>query len=277
MVASFIAAFASVERPRHVLGPGARHANEGRDADLKRGDADLAGRLERQARVLDVHVNGIEAGRFRDPRDLDRAHQAHRDRRDDLAARELLFYVVAHDFPRRWGHGVPLGASARLLHARAHEGIRGPIGPRARCATISQSAAGRCSTAAAVRVKLIISKRRRQAMAPLRMLGAFAFALMAAFPVASALAAAGGSKAASAGDATGGSQRMDTGSALVQLDGEPLATDIKTKPAQGKKIDFNSAAVKSYRAQLNTLRNQFKKWLTTVAPKSVINGKFDIS
>jgi len=70
-------------------------------------------------------------------------------------------------------------------------------------------------------------------MAPLHILGALAFALMAAFPVASALAAAGG-KAASAGDATGSSQRMDTGSALVQLEGEPLATDVKTKPPHGK-------------------------------------------
>src|SRR6266704_3536434 len=169
------------------------------------------------------------------------------------------------------------GASARLLHARAHEGIRDPIGPRARCATISQSAAGRCSTAAAVRVKLIISKRRRQAMAPLRMLGAFAFALMAAFPVASALAAAGGSKGASAGDATGGSQRMDTGSALVQLEGEPLATDIKTKPPHGKKIDFDSSTVKSYRAQLSALRNSFKTWLRANAPRAQVTGEFDLA
>src|SRR5437773_4841741 len=105
-----------------------------------------------------------------------------------------------------------------LLYARAHGGIRGPIGPRARCATISQSEAGRCSTAAFRRVKLATFTRRRRPMAPLRMLGACVFALMAAFPVA---AAGGGSKGASAGDATGGNQRMDTGSALVQLGGEP--------------------------------------------------------
>ena len=62
-------------------------------------------------------------------------------------------------------------------------------------------------------------------MAPLHVLRACAFTLIAAFPVAAALAAAGGSKGASA-DATGGNQRMDTGSALVQLGGEPLATEI---------------------------------------------------
>jgi len=76
--------------------------------------------------------------------------------------------------------------------------------------------------------------------------------------VATALAAAGGSKGASAGDATGGSQRMDTGSALVQLGGEPLATDTRTKPPRGKKIDFDSSTVKSARAQLSALRNDFK-------------------
>jgi len=95
---------AAVERPRDVLGPGARHPHEGGDADLERRDADLARRFQRQARMLDVHVDRIEAGGLRDSRDLDRAHQTHGHRRDDLAARELLFHVVAHDFPRRRGH-----------------------------------------------------------------------------------------------------------------------------------------------------------------------------
>ncbi len=114
-------------------------------------------------------------------------------------------------------------------------------------------------------------------MAPLHMLAACAFALMTAFPVASALAAAGGNQAASAGDATGSSQRMDSGSALVQLDGEPLATDIKTKPPQGKKIDFDSSSVKSYRAQLSALRNSFKAWLRANAPRAQVTGEFDLA
>ena len=109
-------------------------------------------------------------------------------------------------------------------------------------------------------------------MAPLRMLGACAFALIAAFPV----AAAGGSKGASS-DATGGSQRMDTGSALVQLGGEPLATDVKTKPPRGKKIDFDSSAVKSARAQLSALRNDFKTWLRANAPRAQVTGEFDLA
>jgi hypothetical protein len=41
---------------------------------------------------------------------------------------------------------------------------------------------------------------------------------------------------------------QDTSSALVQLNGDPLATFIKTKPEQGKKINFDAAKVKAYRA-----------------------------
>src|SRR5207245_11000262 len=88
----------------------------------------LARGLEREARVLDGHIDRIEAGRLRDARDLDRARETHGDGGDDLAARELLFYVVAHDFSRRCGHGVSPG-DCPLLYARAHEGIRGPVGP----------------------------------------------------------------------------------------------------------------------------------------------------
>src|SRR4051812_41844331 len=39
---------------------------------------------------------------------------------------------------------------------------------------------------------------------------------------------------------------QDTSTALVQLNGDPLSTYVKTKPPQGKKIDFNSNTVKSY-------------------------------
>lgn len=72
-------------------------------------------------------------------------------------------------------------------------------------------------------------------------------------------------------------QRVDKSYALVQLKGEPLATYSKTKPPQGKKVDFNSSSVKSYRAQLSALRNDFKSWLRTNAPKARITGEFDIA
>jgi len=65
--------------------------------------------------------------------------------------------------------------------------------------------------------------------------------------------------------------------ALVQLKGDPLATYVKTKPAHGKKVDFSSNTVKSYRAQLSALRNDFKQWLRANAPKAKVTGEFDIS
>ncbi len=71
--------------------------------------------------------------------------------------------------------------------------------------------------------------------------------------------------------------RVDTTYALVQLTGAPLATSEKTKPAPGKKIDFNNSAVKAYRAQLSALRNDFKAWLRANAPKAKVTGEYDIS
>jgi subtilisin family serine protease len=70
---------------------------------------------------------------------------------------------------------------------------------------------------------------------------------------------------------------IDTGSAIVQLNGDPLSTYVKTKPAHGKKIDFSNTTVKSYRAQLNNLRNDFKAWLRNNAPSANVVGEYDIS
>ena len=70
---------------------------------------------------------------------------------------------------------------------------------------------------------------------------------------------------------------QDNTSALVQLNGEPLSTYVKTKPAPGKKIDFNSSTVKAYRAQLNALRNDYKEWLRANVPQAKVTKEFDIS
>src|SRR5206468_11473063 len=70
---------------------------------------------------------------------------------------------------------------------------------------------------------------------------------------------------------------VDTSVALVLLNGDPLSTYVKTKPAHGKKIDGNNATVKSYRAQLSALRNDFKQWLQANAPKAKITGSWDIA
>jgi subtilisin family serine protease len=70
---------------------------------------------------------------------------------------------------------------------------------------------------------------------------------------------------------------VDNTSVLVVFNGEPLSTYVKTKPPQGKKIDFNNNTTKSYRAQLSALRNDFKQWLQSNAPKAKVTGEFDIS
>ncbi|MGE5116911.1 MAG: S8 family serine peptidase [Betaproteobacteria bacterium] len=63
----------------------------------------------------------------------------------------------------------------------------------------------------------------------------------------------------------------------MQLVGDPLATYVRTRPQQGKKIDFDSNTVKAYRAQLSKLRNDYKSWLRTNVPQAQITGQFDIS
>jgi subtilisin family serine protease len=73
------------------------------------------------------------------------------------------------------------------------------------------------------------------------------------------------------GAAAGGAQTH----ALVRLAGEPVAVAAKTRPAPGKKINFNSTAVKSYRAKLAAQRNEFKQWLQSNARKAQVTGEFD--
>jgi subtilisin family serine protease len=70
---------------------------------------------------------------------------------------------------------------------------------------------------------------------------------------------------------------QDTSTAIVQLAGDPLSTYVKTHPAQGKKIDFNSNTVKAYRAQLSKLRNDYKAWLRANVPQAKVTGEYDIS
>src|SRR6266511_6109487 len=70
---------------------------------------------------------------------------------------------------------------------------------------------------------------------------------------------------------------VDATRAIVQLNGDPLSTYVKTKPAPSKKIDFSSDTTKSYRAQLSALRNDFKQWLKANAPAAKVTGEYDIS
>src|SRR6266513_164139 len=91
-------------------------------------------------------------------------------------------------------------------------------------------------------------------------------------------ASSGGSSRPNANaDAFNQGPSVDTSSAIVQLKGDPLSTSRATKPARGKKIDFKSNTVKSYRAQLSALRNDFKRWLQANAPRAKITSQYDIS
>src|ERR1043166_5659487 len=61
---------------------------------------------------------------------------------------------------------------------------------------------------------------------------------------------------------------VDNTTAIVQLKGDPISTNPSTKPPHGRKIDFKGQAVRSYRAQLNARRNEFKQWLRANAPSA---------
>jgi len=78
-------------------------------------------------------------------------------------------------------------------------------------------------------------------------------------------------------DASAAVNTVDTGSAMVQLQGDPLSTSPRTKPAPGKKIDFSSQTVKSERARLSELRNDFKAWLRDNAPAAKVSGEYDLA
>jgi subtilisin family serine protease len=70
---------------------------------------------------------------------------------------------------------------------------------------------------------------------------------------------------------------IDSSSVIVQLKGDPLSTYSGAKPAHGRKIDFSSNAVRSYRDQLKAGRNEFKQWLHSNAPAASVTSEYDIS
>jgi minor extracellular serine protease Vpr len=107
-----------------------------------------------------------------------------------------------------------------------------------------------------------------------RLSGALAVICAFALTIAASGAIAGGGTVSDLGSTA---PTVDTSSAIVQLNGDPLSTYAKTKPAPGKKIDFSSNTTKSYRAQLSALRNDFKQWLRANAPSAKVTGEFDIS
>src|SRR6266496_501566 len=118
----------------------------------------------------------------------------------------------------------------------------------------------------------ISSYARTAIAAALLILGATMFSIAA-----SGGGSSGGSKPSASTDNFQKGPALDKSSVIVQLKGDPLSTNSSTKPAQGKKIDFKSDKVKSYRAQLSAQRNDFKQWLHTYAPKAKVTSQYDIS
>jgi len=117
-------------------------------------------------------------------------------------------------------------------------------------------------------------------MRPTRVLLAGAVAALTAF----ALTSGGPADASSAADRIGNvtdsgvtGPTVDSSSALVQLNGDPLSISVRTKPTHGKKIDFNNTTVKSERARLSALRNDFKTWPHDNAPAAKVTGEYDIA
>ncbi len=70
---------------------------------------------------------------------------------------------------------------------------------------------------------------------------------------------------------------VDMKSALVQLKGAPLADYEKTRPQEGRKVDFSSSSVKSHRAQLSAIRNDFGQWLRQNAPEVKVTSVYDVA
>jgi len=92
-----------------------------------------------------------------------------------------------------------------------------------------------------------------------------------------ALGVGGSPRPNASADAFNPGQDVDTSSAIVQLKGDPLSIHSATKPAAGKKIDFNSYTARSYRAQLSAGRNDFRRWLRANASRARITSEYDIS
>jgi subtilisin family serine protease len=118
--------------------------------------------------------------------------------------------------------------------------------------------------------------QRRKATALVGVTGTLAAAALALSPAGYA-GAATASRSVNPNTDSASSATVDTGSALVQLTLDPLSTSTKTRPAKGKKIDFNNSGTKSERARLAAQRNAFKKWLQANAPKAKVTGEWDIS
>jgi len=103
---------AAVEHALDDLRRARRHAHQRGDPGFQRHYGNLRGGFDRERGVLEVDVDRIEAGGLGDAHDLDARHQAHRHRRGDLAARELVLQRI-QELPPGGIIGTGLAATGR--------------------------------------------------------------------------------------------------------------------------------------------------------------------
>src|SRR5262249_1555383 len=102
-----------------MLRPDRGNADERGDPGGERRDADLAGGLEREARMLGTYIERIEAGGPGEARDLDAAHQPHRHGRDPPPPGERVPHRIAPDVADRLRHARLLPLGCLPGHSRA--------------------------------------------------------------------------------------------------------------------------------------------------------------
>jgi hypothetical protein len=104
------------------------------------------------------------------------------------------------------------------------------------------------------------------------MVGALGLALAAAGP-----ATAAGQPATNPNTDGGASGDVDTGSVLVQLSQEPLATSTAAARSGNDRVDFNNSQTRNARADLAKQRNELRQWLKKNAPAAKITGEYDVA
>ena len=109
------------------------------------------------------------------------------------------------------------------------------------------------------------------------LIAAAAVATAIGFATVPSSAAPAGPMTADPNSDSAASTGVDSSSALVRLNGDPLSVNPRTKPAPGKKVDYSSETTKSERARLSALRNDFKSWLRRNAAAAKVTGEYDLA
>jgi minor extracellular serine protease Vpr len=86
-----------------------------------------------------------------------------------------------------------------------------------------------------------------------------------------------GAGTGAASSATAPVATVDRTSALVELRGAPLTVAVRTVPAAGSRIDLQSRAVRTQRAELASVRTSFEKWLSVHAPRARVTSDYDVA